>query len=122
MSGFDKNAANYCPTCRKQTEEGSKNSAERYKENPIYGPIYGTNLKRPVSEIVNELRERMVSLRRGIQDFQFGYPQWKERTQHVEGLLTCGIIALYNTLEELQKFEQSQRAFEVSLEKMNGKS
>lgn len=118
MSGFDKNAANYCPTCRKETAEGSKNSAERYKENPIYG----TNLNRQPSEIVNELRDRMTTLRGGIQDFQFGYPQWKERTQHVEGLLTCGIVALAYTLDELQKFEQSQRAFEVSLEKMSVKS
>lgn len=30
---------------------------------------------------------------------------WKDRVEHVEGLLTCGIVALANSNEEIVKFE-----------------
>lgn len=75
--------------------------AERYRDNPIYG----TDLKRPMSEVIAELRNRMTQLRGQIADFQFGFPGWREHTQPVEGLLTCGIVTLYAVLQELEEFE-----------------
>lgn len=91
-----------CDSCGRLNHEGLTKSAERYRQNPIFG----TNLERPMSEIVNEIRNRLVAARGSIADFQFGYPAWKERTQHVEGLLTCGIVALYSAMEDIQKFER----------------
>lgn len=79
--------------------------AARYRANPIYG----TDLNRPMSKVVKELRDRMTTLRGQIQDFQFGFPGWRERTEPVEGLLTCGIVTLYSVLQELEKFEAEQK-------------
>ena len=88
-----------------QTVEQVQDRAERYKLNPIYG----TDLDRPMSEVINEIRNRMTVLRGQIADFQFGFPGWRERTQPVEGLLTCGIVALYSVMQELEKFEADSR-------------
>ena len=79
--------------------------AEWYRQNPIYG----TDLNRPLSEIIEEIRNRMTVLRGQVGDFQFGFPGWRERTEPVHGLLTCGIVALYKVLQELQKFEAEQK-------------
>ena len=84
-----------------QTAEEVQKRAERYRQNPIYG----TDLNRPMSQTIKELRDRMTILRGQIADFQFGFPGWRERTQPVEGLLTCGIVTLYSVLQELEKFE-----------------
>ena len=80
-------------------------SAERYRNNPIYG----TDLTRPMSEVIKELRDRMTVLRGQIHDFQFGFPGWRERTEPVSGLLTCGIVTLYSVLQELEKFEADNK-------------
>jgi hypothetical protein len=79
--------------------------AERYRQNPIYG----TDLNRPMSEVINDIRNRMTVLRGQIGDFQSGFPGWRERMQPVEGLLTFGIVVLYNVLQELEKFEADAR-------------
>ncbi len=91
-----------CVTCGKGTDAWKAKRAEQSRLNPIYG----TNLQRPLSEIVKELRERMVQLRGGFSDFRFAYPGWHERTEPVEGLLTCGISTLYAVLKELEEFER----------------
>lgn len=83
------------------TWTNNKERAETFRNNPIFG----TNLKRPMSEVIKEIRSNMVQLRGNITDFQFGFPGWGERTEPVEGLLTCGIVTLYNVLQELEKFE-----------------
>lgn len=90
--------------------QDTEKRAEQYRANPIYG----TNLNRPMSEVIAEIRQRMITLRGQVQDFQFGYPGWRERTQPVEGLLTCGIGALYHSLQEIEKFEAEQKANEKS--------
>ena len=75
--------------------------AENYRK----APIYGTDLDRPMSEVITELRNNMSRLRGQIWDFKFGFPGWGERVVPIEGLLTCGIIALYDVMQELEKFE-----------------
>lgn len=92
-------------TCTCNTNADADEARKRQAEHLRMNPIYGTNLQRPLSEIIKELRNRMVFLRGGIADFQFGYPGWKERTEPVEGLLTCGIVTLWNVVEELEKLE-----------------
>ena len=88
-----------------RTDEQVQADAERYRQNPIYG----TDLNRPMSEVIKDLRHRMTVLRGQINDFQFGFPGWRGHTEPVEGLLTCGIVALYAALEEIQKFEASEK-------------
>ncbi len=91
-----------CPECGKWTREGAAKLAEHHRDHPIYG----INLQRPMSEIIAEIRMSLTQARGTISDFQFAFPQWKDRTTPVEGLLTCGIVALYDVIKELEKFEQ----------------
>jgi len=93
-----------CPECGKMTTEGLAKSAEQYKSRPIFG----TDLSKKKSEVVTEARNRILSARNVLDDFQFAYPGWKERVHHVEGLLTCGLVALYATIEELEKYEKGE--------------
>ena len=85
----------------REKAEKEKSDAERYRQNPIYK----TDLNKPKSQVIEDIRHKMTDLRGMIHDFQFGFPGWKERTEHVEGLLTCGLIALHYTKEELIDFE-----------------
>jgi hypothetical protein len=87
------------------SNEEIQKRAERYRQNPIYG----TDLNRPMSEVIAELRGRMTVLRGQFGDFKHGFPGWHERVEPVEGLLTCGISALYHVLQELEKFEADSK-------------
>lgn len=89
-----------------QTADEVQKRAERYKQNPIYG----TDLNRPMSEVIKEIRDRMTVLRGQVNDFQFGFPGWRERTEPVQGLLTCGIVTLFSVMQELEKFEAEARS------------
>ena len=71
----------------REKAEKEKSDAERYRQNPIYK----TDLNKPKSQVIEDIRHKMTDLRGMIHDFQFGFPGWKERTEHVEGLLTCGL-------------------------------
>ena len=86
--------------------------AERYRQNPIYK----TDFSKPLSEIIEGLRQQMVQTRCQIHDIGYGYPNWKERVEHVRGLLTCGIVALAYSKEEIMQYERQQE------DELNGKS
>jgi len=101
---FKENNMDNCPECGRMTSDGLAKSAEKYKSRPIFG----TDLSKKKSEVVTEARNRIESARGVLDDFQFAYPQWKERVRHVEGLLTCGLVALYNAIEELEKYEKGE--------------
>ena len=76
-------------------------SPEDYRKKPIYG----TDFSKELSQIIEMIRGQMVQSRGHISDIEFGYPGWKERVEHVGGLLTCGIIALAYAKDEITKFE-----------------
>lgn len=69
--------------------------------------IYGTDLSIPPSEAVAAVRAKLANCRGQLFDIYTAHG-WKDRIDHVEGLLTCGIIALYNTVEEMRKSEQAE--------------
>jgi hypothetical protein len=93
-----------CKCCGRLTHEGLKKHADLLKEKPIHG----TNLNRPLSEIIRDIRRELINSRGGIVDFQLAFPHWEERTKHVEGLLTCGVIALHETLLALEQLEREE--------------
>lgn len=68
-------------------------------------PIYGTDFSKELSVIIETIRNQMTQTRGHITDIGYGYPGWKERVEHVGGLLTCGIIALAYARDEIAKFE-----------------
>jgi hypothetical protein len=73
-------------------------------------PIHGNDFDRPKSEVLKEIRNKLTAARGGLTDFQSAFPGWSGRTQHVEGLLTCGIMALYEAIQELEGFERKEAA------------
>ncbi len=83
------------------TPEQKQSDAERYRQHPTYG----TDFSKPLSVLVEDIRNKMDGVRGLIHDIQYGYPGWRERVDHVEGLLTCGLVALYSSKEEIVKFE-----------------
>lgn len=88
-----------CDSCGHWTSEGERKWRESLK------PIYGTDLSRPLSETVADLRSQLARVRGQLHDIGFRYAGWGERLQSVQGLLTCGLIALHDTMEEMKRHE-----------------
>lgn len=91
-----------CPTCGTWTEEGKRKNAEAY----LSSPIFRTDLTKKKSEVVALARQKILEARNILDDFAFAYPGWKERVDHVNGLATCGLGALYATIQELEQYEK----------------
>lgn len=68
-------------------------------------PIYGTDFSKPLSQLIEGLRNEIGKIRGQLSDISYAYPGWGERLKSVEGLLTCGLVALYNTKEEMTASE-----------------
>lgn len=68
-------------------------------------PIYGTDFSKELSQIVQELRHHLVQTRGQMSDITFAFPVWKNRLEDVEGLLTCGLIALSRIADDMAKSE-----------------
>jgi len=70
--------------------------------------IYGTDLTLRPSAIIEQIRDRLVHARGQLSDVQREWPGWKEYITPVEGLLTCGLIALYSAKEKIVVVEIKQ--------------
>jgi hypothetical protein len=57
------------------------------------------------SEKLNDIRNRITDIRSEIKQLGFDKVLMYDRFSCVEGLLTCGIVTLYNSIEELRRFE-----------------
>jgi hypothetical protein len=80
-----------------KTEEEIK----RYRSNPIFG----TDFSKRLSQLIENVRTELTQARGHLYDIEFGYPGWKERVEHVTGLLTCGLVSLHVSRQEIIKFE-----------------
>lgn len=67
--------------------------------------IYGDDMTRPIADLLCEIRSSMVKARGRLSDIYFEKPFMKERVAAAEGLLTCGIVYLYNEIESVKKWE-----------------
>jgi len=67
--------------------------------------IYGTVFDKPVSVLIENIRNDMTVLRGRLSDINHEYTGWADRLKSVEGLLTCGIISLHSINDEIIKFE-----------------
>jgi hypothetical protein len=90
-----------CPGCGRFTERGQRQRREESKARPIYG----TDFSKPLSVLVEGLRNDITKIRGQLSDISYAYPGWGEHLKCVEGLLTCGLIALYETREEMKAIE-----------------
>lgn len=77
---------------------------ERDQEIRKKHPIFGTDFSKPVSVIIEDIRSQLSKARGQLSDIGSA-TGWGERVEHVEGLLTCGLVALHHTMEEIAKLE-----------------
>lgn len=80
-----------------------KEQQER-RENYRKHPIYGTDFSKRTSVLIEEVRDDIMQVRGKLSDIQSG-TGWGERVEHVIGLLTCGLVTLAHSNEEIVKFE-----------------
>ena len=85
--------------CYKPVDEQEK-ERERYKKSPIYG----TDFNKPVSQLIEDVRNTITDARGKLQDIVYGVG-WEDRLDHIMGLLTCGLVALHASKEEIYEFE-----------------
>ena len=77
------------------------------RKNKDRNPIYYKNaeeMDKPLSELMEELRSELSKVRGKLHDIKSSYG-WADRIEHIEGGLTCMIVAMHATVEEWEKFE-----------------
>lgn len=70
----------------------------------LENPIYGTDLSKPTSACIEDVRRKINETRGMLSDIYRG-KGWKDRLVHVEGLLTCGLVALHDSMKEIYEHE-----------------
>lgn len=91
-----------CPTCNRYTSRGQEQLAVEYRSRPIFE----TDLSRPLSYVIADIRGQLVKARGQLSDIGSGFTGWKDRVDNVEGLLTCGLVVLWNVQEEMKNHER----------------
>lgn len=82
------------------------------QKNKDRNPLYYKSVEemdKPMSELINELRNEISRTRGKLYDIKQSYG-WEEWIENYEGGLTCMISAMSNFQDELIKFEEKQRA------------
>ena len=91
-----------CTCCGRYTTRGQEQEAKRYRTRPLSG----IDLSRPLSELIEQLRSDIVAVRGKLEDIGWGFTGWKDRLVSVQGLLTCGLVSLHHTMEEMREHER----------------
>ncbi|MDU8350885.1 hypothetical protein RYA05_03135 [Pseudomonas syringae pv. actinidiae] len=94
-----------CKSCNRPTVSGLSELKRRGRKNPIYG----TDFSKPLSELTEDVRNSLVVARTKLADIGGLYWFTRSRTVHVEGLITCVIGTLFNTLQEIIEWEDKVR-------------
>lgn len=75
--------------------------------NPIYYKS-SEEMNKPLSELMEELRTDVAKVRGKLFDIKMSYG-WEDRIAHLEGGLTCLIIAMAHTMHEWKEFERKKK-------------
>jgi hypothetical protein len=73
-------------------------------------PVYYKSIEemdKPLSVLMEELRSEVGRTRGKLQDMRSAFG-WEDRISHLEGGLTCMLVAMHDIMEEFQKFEKKQ--------------
>lgn len=97
-----------CSECGLLSNKGKKVLMEHHRKNPIYYRDDPSQLDRPLSELMNDLRNQATTIRGKLFDIKFARG-WNDRIEHIEGGLTCVIIAMWQTMKEWEKFEKNSK-------------
>ena len=76
-------------------------------ENKDKKPIFYANaqeMDKPLSVLIEELRSDVAKVRGKLFDIRRSYG-WDARIEHIEGGLTCMLVAMHATMQEMEKFE-----------------
>ena len=76
-------------------------------ENKDKKPIFYANaqeMDKLLSVLIEDLRSDIAKVRGKISDIRRSYG-WDDRLEHIEGGLTCMLVAMYATMQEMEKFE-----------------
>lgn len=76
-------------------------------KNPIFYKS-AEEMDKPLSELMEELRRDVSKIRGKLSDIRRSYG-WDDRIEHIEGGLTCMLVAMYDTMEEWKRFEEKQK-------------
>lgn len=78
------------------------------KKNPINNPIYYKNkeeLDKPLFQLMEQLRIEVANVRGKLYDIKRTYG-WEDRIEHLEGGLTCMIVAMNSIGLEWKEYEE----------------
>ena len=78
------------------------------KINKNLNPIFYKNseeMNKPTSELIESLRNDIASVRGKLGDIRRSYG-WDDRIDFLEGGLTCMIVAMAYTVDEIREFEK----------------
>jgi hypothetical protein len=95
--------AETCPTCRRFTETGRQQMAMHDRAHPL---TPGLDLSRPLEIVFADIRREIVAVRSKLFDVRMGFTSWAEQVQNIEGLLTCGLIAMHHLQEQAKEHRQ----------------
>lgn len=79
-------------------------------ENKDRNPLYyksADEMNKPLSELMEELRGEISKTRGKLFDIKQSYG-WADRIEHLEGGLTCMLVAMHSIMEEWKQFEDKQ--------------
>ncbi len=71
-------------------------------DKPLGRPIYGTDVTKPVPELIEDWRDQLTHIRGQISDVQH-LVGFKETFDPVSGLITCGIENLFHIGGQIEK-------------------
>jgi hypothetical protein len=78
------------------------------KKNPQNNPIYyksKEDLDKPLYDLMEQLRNDISTVRGKLHDIKFTYG-FEDRIEHLEGGLTCMLVAMYEIAKEFKDFEE----------------
>jgi hypothetical protein len=87
-----------CKCCGRYTERGKQQLAMEQRAR--------LTLREPLSEEILSARLQIAAIRGRLNDIGAAYTGWRERLAPIEGLLTCGLIVLHGTMEEMREHER----------------
>jgi hypothetical protein len=94
--------AETCPTCRRFTETGRQQLSLHDRATPLTG----IDLTRPLETVFADIRREIAGVRSKLSDVRMGFTGWAEQVQEIEGLLTCGLIAMHRLQEQAKEHRQ----------------
>ena len=81
------------------------------KFNPIFYKS-AQEMDKPLSELIEQLRIDVSEVRGKLSDIRQAYG-WNDRIEHIEGGLTCVLVAMHSTMIEWKQFERTVRKSNV---------